>query len=602
MGRSPVQSRPEAPGDGSTPIKEHRLLTQILKTYLRPYQKQVYLILLMLLIQAIASLYLPNLNADLINNGIAKGNVGYIWHIGEIMLASSALIMGASIWLAYLASRVAMAFGRDLRTAVFTAVEGFSARELNKFGAPSLITRNTNDVQQVQLVLFMGFTMMIGAPITGIGAIIMALRSNLKLSSLLLVVLPIMSLLIILLLRRIVPAFRDMQVKIDRINLVLREQISGVRVIRAFVKTRQEEARFAEASLDLMQTQLRVTRTFAIMFPSLSMILNLSSVAVIWFGGKLIDTGHLQIGNMTAFLSYIMLILSSVMMAIFMSLQIPRAAACAERIHEVLVTESSVVESLNPKKPTTRLGQIEFESVEFRYPGAEHPILSDISFAARPGQFTAIIGSTGSGKSTLLNLIPRFIDVTGGVIKLDGVDVRDQALESLWSEIGLVPQRSFLFGGTVAQNLRYGRVDASDDELWAALEVAQAKDFIEDLPEKLESRVAQGGTNFSGGQRQRLSIARALVKKPQILIFDDSFSALDYTTDSNLRRALHEVMEHTTMIVVAQRVSTILQADQIVVLDEGKLVGIGTHLDLMESSDTYQEIVLSQLSPEEAAL
>ena len=332
------------------------------------------------------------------------------------------------------------------------------------------------------------------------------------------------------------------------------------------------------------------------------MILNLSSVAVIWFGGKLIDSGNLQIGNMTAFLSYIMLILSSVMMAIFMSLQIPRAAACAERIQEVLDTKSSVVETLNPQNPEKRLGLIEFEKVEFRYPGAEHPILSDISFTANPGEFTAIIGSTGSGKSTLLNLIPRFIDVTGGVVKLDGMDVRDQNLESLWSEIGLVPQRAFLFGGTVAQNLRYGRADATDDELWSALEVAQARDFIEELPDKLESRVAQGGTNFSGGQRQRLSIARALVKKPQILIFDDSFSALDYTTDSKLRSALHEVMGHTTMIVVAQRVSTILQADQIVVLDQGRVVGIGTHSELMESSDTYQEIVLSQLSPEEAAL
>ena len=577
------------------------MLTQILKTYLRPYRNQVYLILLMLLIQAIASLYLPNLNAELINNGVAKGNVGYIWHIGEIMLASSALVMGASVLLAFLAARVAMAFGRDLRTAVFTAVEGFSARELNKFGAPSLITRNTNDVQQVQLVLFMGFTMMIGAPITGVGAIIMAVRSNAKLSSLLLVVVPIMGLLIVLLLRRIVPAFRAMQVKIDRINLVLREQIAGVRVIRAFVKTRQEESRFADASLDLMQTQLRVTRTFALMFPSLSMILNLSSVAVIWFGAKLINSGNLQIGNMTAFLSYIMLILSSVMMAIFMSLQIPRAAACAERIQEVLDTKSSVVETLNPRNPEKRIGLIEFDNVEFRYPGAEHPILSSISFTAKPGEFTAIIGSTGSGKSTLLNLIPRFIDVTDGSVKLDGVDVRDQSLESLWSEIGLVPQRSFLFGGTVAQNLRYGKSDATDEELWNALEIAQARDFIEELPDKLEARVAQGGTNFSGGQRQRLSIARALVKQPQILIFDDSFSALDYTTDSKLRSALHIVMGHTTMIVVAQRVSTILQADQVIVLDQGKIVGIGDHSQLMESSETYQEIVLSQLSPEEAA-
>ena len=577
------------------------MLTQILKKYLRPYKKQVYLILLMLLIQAIASLYLPNLNADLINNGVAKGNVGYIWHIGEIMLASSALVMGASVWLAYLASRVAMAFGRDLRGAVFSAVEGFSARELNKFGAPSLITRNTNDVQQVQLVLFMGFTMMIGAPITGVGAIIMALRSNLKLSGLLLVVLPIMSLLIVLLLRRIVPAFRVMQVKIDRINLVLREQIAGVRVIRAFVKTRQEESRFADASLDLMRTQLRVTRTFAVMFPSLSMILNLSSVAVIWFGGKLIQSGNLQIGNMTAFLSYIMLILSSVMMAIFMSLQIPRAAACAERIQEVLDTKSSVIETITPIEPKERRGVLQFNQVEFRYPGAEHPILSDISFTAEPGKFTAIIGSTGSGKSTLLNLIPRFIDVTSGSVTLDGVDVRDQPLESVWSEIGLVPQRSFLFGGTVAQNLRYGKADATDEELWSALEIAQARDFIDELPEKLEARVAQGGTNFSGGQRQRLSIARALVKQPQILIFDDSFSALDYTTDSKLRSALHNVMGHTTMIVVAQRVSTILQADQIVVLNEGRIAGIGTHVELMKSSETYQEIVLSQLSPEEAA-
>ena len=577
------------------------MLTAILKRYLRPYRGQVYLILLMLLVQAIASLYLPNLNADLINSGIAKGNVGYIWHIGEIMLASSALVLGASIWLAYLAARVAMAFGRDLRSAVFVAVEGFSARELNKFGAPSLITRNTNDVQQVQLVLFMGFTMMIGAPITGIGAIVMALRSNLKLSSLLLVVLPIMTVSILLLLRRIVPAFRIMQVKIDRINLVLREQIAGVRVIRAFVKTKQEEQRFADASLDLMQTQLRVTRTFAVMFPSLSMILNLSSVAVIWFGGKLIDSGNLQIGNMTAFLTYIMMILSSVMMAIFMSLQIPRAAACAERIQEVLDTQSSVVETLMPQIPEKRLGVIEFEDVEFRYPGAEHPILTGISFTARPGEFTAIIGSTGSGKSTLLNLIPRFIDVTAGKVRLDGLDVRDQALESLWSEIGLVPQRSFLFGGTVAQNLRYGKADATDEELWAALEIAQARDFIDELPEKLEARVAQGGTNFSGGQRQRLSIARALVKKPQLLIFDDSFSALDFTTDSKLRSALHDAMGHTTMIVVAQRVSTILQADQIVVLDEGRIVGIGTHAVLMNDSETYREIVLSQLSPEEAA-
>ena len=577
------------------------MLTQILKKYCAPYKGQVALILLMLLVQAFASLYLPNLNADLINNGVAKGNVGYIWHIGEIMLASSALVMGASIWLAFLAAKVSMAFGRDLRTAVFTAVEGFSARELNKFGAPSLITRNTNDVQQVQLVLFMGFTMMIGAPITGLGAILMAVRSNAHLSLLLLVVLPIMAALIITLLRRIVPAFRDMQIKIDRINLVLREQVAGVRVIRAFVKTRQEEERFADSSRDLMATQLRVTRTFAIMFPSLSLILNLSSVAVIWFGAKLIDQNKLPIGNMTAFLTYIMLILSSVMMAVFMTLQIPRAAACAERIQEVLDTPSSVVDTKNPQTPAVRAGVVEFKGVEFRYPGAENPILTGVSFTAKPGQFTAIIGSTGSGKTTLLNLIPRFIDVTNGSILLDGIDVREQSLESIWSEIGLVPQRSFLFGGTIADNLRYGRETATEEEMWRALEIAQAKDFVSKNSEGLQARVAQGGTNFSGGQRQRLSIARALVKKPQILLFDDSFSALDYTTDSKLRAALHTEVGHTTMIVVAQRVSTILQADQIIVLDQGHVVGIGTHADLMKSCATYQEIVLSQLSPEEAA-
>ena len=559
------------------------------------------MIVLMLLIQAIASLYLPNLNADLIDNGIAKGNIGYIWHIGQIMLGSSALVMGSSIWLAYLAAKVSMAFGRDLRGAVFSAVEGFSARELNKFGAASLITRNTNDVQQVQLVVFMGFTMMIGAPITGVGAIIMAVKSNVKLSTLLLVAIPVMAVLIMFLLRRIVPAFRVMQVKIDRINLVLREQISGVRVIRAFVKTRQEEARFAESSMDLMQAQLKVTRTFAIMFPSLSMILNLSSVAVIWFGARLINSGNLQIGNMTAFLSYIMLILSSVMMAVFMSLQIPRAAACAERIQEVLDTQSSVKETLTPILPEKRLGVLEFKEVEFRYPGAEHPILSNISFTALPGKFTAIIGSTGSGKSTVLNLIPRFIDVTQGSVTMDGVDVREQPLESIWSEIGFVPQRAFLFGGTIAHNLRYGRAEATDKELWAALEIAQARDFVEELPDTLQARVAQGGTNFSGGQRQRLSIARALVKKPQILIFDDAFSALDYTTDAKLRSALHVAVGQATVIVVAQRVSTILTADQIIVLDQGTIMGIGTHTELMDTCPTYQEIVLSQLSPEEAA-
>jgi len=577
------------------------VLIGLLREYLRPYRKSVVVVLFLLLIQAIANLYLPNLNADLINNGVAKGDVSYIWRIGGIMLGASALIMGASIVLAYLSAKVAMAFGRDLRGGVFRAVETFSARELNQFGAPSLITRNTNDVQQVQMVLFMGLTMMVAAPITGIGAGIMAVRTNVKLSALILVAVPIMALLIVTLLRRIVPLFRVMQVKIDRLNLVLREQISGVRVIRAFVKTDFEEARFAETSEDLMNTTLSVTRTFAIMFPSLMLLLNLSSVAVIWFGAKLVDNGSMPIGNLTAFLAYIMQILFSVMMAVMMSLMIPRAAASAERIQEVLQTESSVVDTSNPKEPSQRKGVIEFCDVEFRYPGAEVPVLSGISFTAEPGKITAIAGSTGSGKSTLLNLIPRFIDVSSGIIKLDGLDVREQSLEGIWSEIGLVPQRSFLFGGTIAENLRYGDEGATDEELWTALEIAQAADFVNEKGEGLEARVAQGGTNFSGGQRQRLSIARAIVKNPRIYILDDSFSALDYTTDAKLRASLEKSASDATVLVVAQRVSTILSADQIIVLDEGRIAGIGRHHELMDTCTTYREIVLSQLSPEEAA-
>lgn len=577
------------------------MLTSLLRRYLRPYRKGVAVVLLLLLLQAIANLYLPTLNADLINNGVAKGDVSYIWKIGALMLGASALIMASSIVLAYFSARIAMAFGRDLRGGVFTAVENFSARELNQFGAPSLITRNTNDVQQVQMVLFMGMTMMVSAPITGIGASIMAVRTNAKLSGLILVAVPIMALLIWTLLRRVVPLFRTMQVKIDRLNLVLREQISGVRVIRAFVKTGFEESRFAEASEALMNTTLSVTRTFAVMFPALILLLNLSSVAVIWFGGKLVDSGQMPIGDLTAFLAYIMQLLLSVMMAVMMSLMIPRAAASAERIQEVLQTPSSVVETEMPKSPQQRRGLIEFKEVEFRYPGAELPVLSGISFSAEPGKFTAIVGSTGSGKSTLLNLIPRFIDVTGGSILLDGIDLREQSLEDLWSQIGLVPQRAFLFGGTIGANLRYGDPDATDEKLWGALDVAQASEFVHEIPEKLEAVVSQSGTNFSGGQRQRLSIARAIVKSPKIYILDDSFSALDYRTDAKLRAALEKEAGEATLIVVAQRVSTILGADQIIVLDTGEIVGIGTHQELMKTCITYREIVLSQLSPDEAA-
>ncbi len=573
----------------------------MLRKYLAPYRATVILITLLLLVQSIANLYLPNLNAELINNGVTKGDIHYIWHIGYIMLASAALIMGSSVWLAFLSSKVSMAFGRDLRDDVFSTVEGFSARELNQFGAPSLITRNTNDVQQIQMVLFMGLTMMVSAPITGIGAVFMAVRTNATLSLLLLVSVPIMALLIFVLLRRIVPLFRLTQIKVDRINLILREQIAGIRVIRAFVKTREEESRFAASNQELMDVQLKVTRTFAVMFPALMLILNFSSVAVIWVGGRLIDSGSMPIGNLMAFLTYIMQILSSVMMAVMMSLMIPRAAASAERVKEVLDTPSSVIDTLTPQIPAQRQGILTFNDVEFRYPGAEHPVLSGITFTAHPGQVTAIVGSTGSGKTTLLNLIPRFIDPTSGQILLDGIDVKDQSLEGIWSEIGLVPQRAFLFGGTIAENLRYGDPDASDENLWKALEIAQGQEFVSELADGLQSRVAQGGTNFSGGQRQRLSIARAIVKNPRIYLLDDSFSALDYTTDAKLRTALESHAKDATLIIVAQRVSTILSANQIIVLNEGKIEGIGSHEELMNTCTTYQEIVLSQLSPEEAA-
>ena len=577
------------------------MLTLILKKYLAPYKVQVVLVTLLLLVQSVASLYLPRLNADIINSGVLTGNTHYILRVGAQMLAISVMVMIASIGISYLAAQVSMAFGRDLRTAVFTAVERFSTRELNIFGAPSLITRNTNDVQQIQMVLFMGLTMMLGAPITGIGAIILAVNTNIKLSALLLVSVPLMGIIIFFLLRRIVPLFRLNQKKIDRINLVLREQIAGVRVVRAFVKTKEEEERFSVASEDLMQTTLKVTRTFAVMFPVLTMILNLSTVAVVWVGGYLISDGKLEIGNLGAFISYLMQILMSVMMAVMMSLMIPRAAASAERVQEVIATESSVVEPTNPQKFPHSQGVVEFRNVEFGYPGAQSPVLQNISFTALPGKFTAIVGSTGSGKTTLLNLVSRFVDPTKGEVLIDGINIKDVALEDLWKLMGVVPQKALLFGGTVAENLRYGDSNATEDDLWKALEIAQGKDFVEALADKLESRVAQGGTNFSGGQRQRLSIARALVKRAPIYLLDDSFSALDYATDAKLRAALHAELTHSTLIVVAQRISTVLEADQIIVLDEGRIVGVGKHKELMSTCETYKEIVLSQLSPEEAA-
>ena len=574
---------------------------RLLKTYLRPYWRQITFIVGLLLVQAIANLYLPNLNADIINNGVSKGDVAHIMSVGGFMLGVTLLLGVAAIIAVYWSSRTAMAFGRDVRGALFRKVQTFSQQEVNLFGAPSLITRNTNDVQQVQMVLFFMLNMMILAPITAVGGIVMALREDVPLSGVLVFILPFMAVVIGSLMVRALPLFKAMQVKIDRVNKVMREKLSGIRVIRAFVRTDYETERFDAANRDLTATALKVNRLLAIMMPALTVILNLSMVAIMWFGGIRIDSGGMQIGNLTAFLTYVMQILFSVMMATVMFVMVPRAAVSADRIQQVLDTVPSVNDPATPISTGAAKGFLEFKGVEFRYPGAEDPVLRDISFTANPGEITAVIGSTGSGKSTLINLIPRLYDVTGGSITVDGVDIRDLDRDDLWHRIGFIPQRAFLFSGTVASNLRYGDRDATDKELWHALDVAQAKQFVSEMPEGLEASIAQGGTNVSGGQRQRLAIARALVKMPEVYVFDDSFSALDFKTDSMLRAALRKEITHATTLIVAQRVSTIMHADRIIVLDLGRIVGIGTHAELLKTCPTYGEIVYSQLTEEEVA-
>lgn len=577
------------------------MLVRLLRTHLRPYSRPLLLVLLFQLVGTMASLYLPSLNADIIDKGIALGDTGYILSTGGWMLLVTLVQIACSIAAVWYGSRTAMGFGRDVRTAVFHRVGEFSAREVNRFGAPSLITRNTNDVQQVQMLVLMSCTMMIAAPIMCVGGVIMALNEDIGLSWLMAVCVPVLIVAIGLVIVRMVPKFRLMQTRIDTVNRVLREQITGIRVVRAFVREPVETERFGRANTDVTDVAIAAGRLQALIFPIVMLVLNLSSVAVMWFGAGRIDTGEMQIGALTAFLAYLLQILMAVMMATFMAIMIPRASVCAERITEVLDTESSVAPPRAPVSPDSRAGVLEFDDATFCYPGAASPVLRDITFTALPGRTTAIIGSTGAGKTTLISMVPRLFDATGGVVRVDGVDVREMEPEDLWGRIGIVPQRPYLFTGTVASNLRYGNPEATDDELWEALRIAQAEDFVRAMPEQLESPISQGGTNVSGGQRQRLAIARALIRKPEIYLFDDSFSALDLTTDARLRAALRPVTADATVVIVAQRVSTIADADQILVLEDGVVVGSGTHDELLQTCPTFVEIVESQLSAEAAA-
>ena len=576
-------------------------LIRLVARFLRPYRWLVVGVVAFQLIQTVANLLLPSLNADIIDNGIAKGDIGRIVAIGGIMLGITVVQIVAAIVAVWFGARTAMSLGRDLREGIFTKVAEFSEREVGRFGAASLITRTTNDVQQVQMLVFMFLALMVTAPIMAIGGVILALQQDIGLSWLMAVAIPVLLVAIGIIVVRMVPLFRRMQSRIDVVNRVLREQLSGIRVVRAFVRERHEEARFAVANAELTDTGLRAGRLFALVFPVVMLIMNVASVAVLWFGAGGIEAGTSQIGAVTAFLQYLIQILMAVMMATMMSMMVPRAAVAAERIGEVIDTPSSVTPPEHPVTPTLAEGVIEFRDVEFRYPGAEEPVLSGISFTARPGTTTAIIGSTGSGKSTLVGLIPRLFDATGGQVLLDGVDVREIAPELLWGRVGLVPQRAYLFSGTIASNLRFGSPEASDDELWAALRTAQAEGFVRAMPDGLDAEIAQGGTNVSGGQRQRLAIARALVKRAPVLVFDDSFSALDTTTDARLRAALASAAADVTRIVVAQRVSTIIDADQILVIEDGRIVARGRHDQLVAESETYREIVDSQLRADEEA-
>lgn len=577
------------------------MLLRLLRAHLRPYARTLVLIVALQLVQTLATLYLPSLNADIIDNGVVKGDTGYIMTTGGVMLAVTLVQIVCSGAAVYFGARTAMGLGRDVRAALFARVQTFSVREVGHFGAPSLITRTTNDVQQVQMLVVMTLTLMVTAPIMCVGGIVMALNQDVGLSWLLVVVVPVLVIAVLLILRRMGPLFRAMQERIDVVNRVMREQITGIRVIRAFVRDTHEQQRFSRANNDLMDVALGTGRLMALMFPTVMLVMNISSIAVMWFGGHLIADGDMQVGALVAYLSYLMQILMSVMMAMFMFMMAPRAAVCAERIQQVLDTESSVVPPSSPVTVLRGHGELEIRGAAFHYPGAEESVISDVDLVARPGETTAVIGSTGSGKTTLLNLVPRLFDATGGQVLVDGVDVRDLDPVMLAETVGLVPQKPYLFSGTIASNLRYGNPEATDDELWHALGIAQARDFVERMPEGLDAPIGQGGGNVSGGQRQRLAIARVLVARPEIYLFDDSFSAVDYATDAALRAALARETGEATVVIVAQRVSTIRHAHRIMVLDEGRVVGTGTHEELMQTNETYREIVLSQLTVEEAA-
>ena len=577
------------------------MLIRLLRNYLRPFYGALAIVIGLQLVATIASLYLPSLNADIIDGGVTTGDTGYILRTGGVMLLVAGLQIVCTITAVYFGARSAMGYGRDLRAAIVRHVGALSAREVGRFGAPSLITRSTNDVQQIQMLVLMGATMLVMAPIMCVGGIVMALREDSSLSKLLLIAVPLLATSVSVIIARMVPQFRAMQPRIDTVNRVLREQINGMRVIRAFVRERSEATRFDGANAELTATALRVGKLQALMFPTVLLVFNASQIAVLWFGSHRVAAGSLQIGALTAFLSYLMQILVAVMMATFMTVMIPRAAVCAERIVELLDTASSVVPPANPIVPTGTPGTVELRGVEYRYPGAEAPVLRAIDLVAKPGQITAMIGSTGAGKTTLLELIPRLVDPTAGEIFVEGTNIRDIELEALWSRIGMVPQRPYLFSGTIATNLRFGNPDATDDELWQVLEVAQAREFVEAMPLKLDAPIAQGGTNVSGGQRQRLSIARALLRRPSIFLFDDSFSALDLATEAKLRAALRTSISTACVIMIAQRVASIIDADQIIVLDGGAIVGRGTHAELLASCPTYAEIATSQLDAKDAA-